>query len=294
MNRLFLTLGVAAAFAIVGFCGQTSAGTIPYAYNPAVPIFNYHFDESSSNLSTGTVLDLSTAGFDGTPTGFPSTGLSSDVPDGMTGYSIDAGLYTDFRGIRTDVLEPDTGGSEGGFVWDVYNGGGFVMDVYFKANNVGSGIRSILSLGSNHLRVRDRVIRYNIQNSTNTQHNIATGWSAETDTWYHAVAIFESGEDEPYTFMWGGIPEWRLQGDMYLYVDDELIGSWVDEPITCIFDRKHFPISIGTHPTSDTDYMFGGLIYNPKASFLVPEPGALSLLAMGFLGLICHAWRRRK
>ncbi len=299
MNRMFFTLGVGVVIALVGFRGQVSAESIPYAYNPNLPVFEYHFPESSDNLAAGSVVDSSTAGNDATTYGFTTAGLSSNVPAGMTGSSIDCGTLTNVRGVRT--LESG--------IWDaqtVAQYGGFVMDVWFYATNPSGAMQDIITADLNeNIRIRSGKIHFNINNSTGSGVNIATSWNAESDKWYHVVAVFDTKGNEA---VYGSDPQrpaytgWYVPGDMYLYVgeeggDMEEIGKWEGNSLTTLSDNKFEdtdrPIGIGIHPSNE-NRNFAGLIYDPKISFIVPEPSTLVLLATGLLGLICYAWRRRK
>jgi len=294
MNRLFLTLSFA-AIAIVGFCGQALADTIPYSYNPAVPIFNYHFPDSSSNLSTGTVTDLSTAGHNALPNNFTNWGLSTNVPivggNPLPGYSMDCGIYGDGKGLITNDLKLLT-------TQAVADYGGFVFDVWFypTAYSTGSITNGILSYaGTETIRLGNSgYIQFNISNNITGAYLIQTSSAVTLNTWYHVVGIFDTKGNKVETgTMANGKPGTYVKGDLSLYVNDTLIGKITNTKKDSQGDDLNRPFGVGRYSHATT-YDFSGLIYNPKVSFLIPEPSTLALLAGGLVGLLCYAWRKRR
>jgi len=302
MNRLFLTLGVAAFIGLAGFCGQVSADTIPYAYNPAGSIFNYHFPDSSSNLSTGTATDLSTAGNNATSHYFTDTGLSSNVPAGMTGYSMDSGVSGDGKGLRTvgtHLLDTQDVAKYGGFIYDVWvyptawasTWGGFIIS-YSGTESLRIGPSTDQKYGT------DQKFVFNISNA-NTSDILIKSSVIALNNWYHVVAVFDTEGNEAIYGTVGNKTGWYVKGKMSLYVNDVLAASAAMTSTRKDYsgDDINQPFGVGVQPLpGSTSYDFPGLIYNPKVSYLnaIPEPSTLSLLACGLIGLLAYAWRKRR
>lgn len=286
MNKVLWTICVVATIAVLGLGNPLSADTIP--------VFDYQFPDSSADLSssgTGVVTDLSSAGNNAHTHGlFTGTGLSANVPAGMSGYSVD---FTGETGIITDaklLLDTQSVAANGGFMLDVW--------VYTTALPASGKTFTILSYaGTEQLRIDSGGrIEFNVSNST-TPNYLVESSALNLNTWYHVQAIFDTEGNEAVD---GGSPTgaagWYVNGSIELYIDEELVGSSSNSTKDSVGDNidPARPIGIGKHPTGG-GYM-NGYIYNPSVSFLgqVPEPSTLSLLLAGLFGLLAYAWKKRK
>jgi len=294
MNSMISKIAIVAVIVLFGFGAPLSA--------EYVPIFDYNFPASGSDLSLGAVTDLSPAGNDGFTTGFFDTGLSPNVPDGMTGNSVDFG--TNNAGKRITLNQELVMSSQA-----VADNGGYVFDAWFYCTSSDfSKARTIITYsGQENLRLERYTgqIGFNIGGNTVPGSIIKTSGGVEINKWYHAVGIFDTlgneAEDDP-----DSPGTKRVYGEISLYVDAgsglELIGTASDlmtvkRGKSDDYNNATPLMGIGLSPYSDTVAPFYGLIYNPKVSFLgneVPEPGTFALLAAGLFGLAAYAWKKRK
>lgn len=284
MNRFFCNVCVVAIIAVLGLVNPLSAETIP--------IFDYNFPASSADLSSGVVTDISPAGNNAHTEGtFAGTGLSSNVPTGMNGNSID---FSSTTGIITDtnlLMDSQSVADNGGFVLDTW--------IYPTARPASGKTATILSYAGTEQFRMDSSGRatFNVSNNTTGDYLISSG-VLSLNTWHHIVGIFDTEGNEaengvsPVNSNYSG---WFVRGALSLYVDDELVDSEANSVKDMWGDQLDRPIGVGKHPTLPGGY-FTGLVYNPKVSFVgvVPEPSTLALLGTGLIGLLAYAWRKRK
>jgi hypothetical protein len=297
MYKFLSRFGIAAVIVTTGFCCLLSADTIP-AYNPVGPVFEYNFPASSSDLSIttpGSVNDLSTANHDGTPMNFSGTGLSNNVPAGMSGYSMNCGTHLERMGVKTaETLLLNTR--------DVAKYGGFVFDSWFYPTEAVTNTYYIIIsyAGTENLALKGNKMYANVSNNTTGSHIINGTTAVSLNEWHHAVMVFDTlGAEAVYgKNLDNSTYGWSVTGTFSLYLDDTLVASKTGSKKDGQGDNRGWAFGVGVpaDPTNTNSSIFAGLIYNPKVSFLnaVPEPSTFALLACGLLGLLAYAWRKRR
>jgi hypothetical protein len=280
----FLRVACLAGAVMVG-AGLPSALTARAA---VMPVFRYSFPDSSSDIvSNAAVTDRSPAGNHGTVSGdgLSGTGLSNNVPAGMTGQSVDF-TATGTHAIRTNatqLLNTPAVANAGGFSYDVW--------VFPTALPTGTGLFKIIDYaGTETLSITSAgVIRATLNSASGTALNTTTPLTL--NQWHHLTMIFDTkgnpAEPDP-----GRATFSQVNGEISLLVDGVASGP-LAHLRNGFGDMLNRPTSIGGHPTS-TGERFLGLIYNPTVSLgVVPEPASLGLLGLGALGLLARRRQRR-
>jgi hypothetical protein len=250
------------------------------------PVFRYSFPDSSSDIvSNPNVTDVSPARNDGNVSGTglaPGTGLSSNVPAGRTGQSVDftaAGTHA-IRTNGTQLLSTPAVASAGGFTYDVW--------VFPTALPTGTGLFKVIDYaGTESLAITSGgLVRGTLNSATPTLESTNT---LTLNEWHHLTMIFDTkgnaAEADP-----ARAGFFQVNGEVSLLVDG--IGSGPLARLRNGFgDSLNRPIGIASHPTS-TGERFIGLLYNPTVSLgVVPEPASVGLIAIGTLTLLA---RRRR
>ena len=250
-----------AAFAV-----GTAFATQP-AHAVTTPVLEYSFPASYDGTDPA-VTDLSGAGNDATMDLLG--GLVDDRPAGFDSSLMSLTGSTGGHGATTaiDLLDNSL----------VAAAGGFTMDVWFNWEGTFTDVRKLIDYaGTEHLSTSNSEVRFTIGDGT----GILT-FGIQANTWYHAVAVFDS---EGNSVDGNG----DLAGTMYLYIDDNLVGSTAATK-TGFGDSLDRPISINRWAGGGADWN-QGMIFNPSVSLgVVPEPGSLALLGLGGLAIL----RRRR
>jgi hypothetical protein len=271
--RLFCIAG-----AVVAGIGLVSA---PGARAATQPVFQYVFPDSSSDIvANPTVTDRSAAGNHGmvSGSGLTGNGLSTNVPAGMPGRSVDftgAGDHT-IRTNSTRLLTTTAVANAGGFTYDVW--------IFPTALPAGTSLFKIIDYsGTEALSVTSTgAIRANL-NSVATE--AAVSAPVTLNEWHHLVVQFDTKGNQP-TPDPVRTPELQVSGELSLTVDGITTISITGNRKGGYGDLLNRVIGIGGHPTS-TGERYIGLIYNPTVSLgIVPEPASLGVLAVGILGLL--------
>jgi hypothetical protein len=257
----------------------------------SIPLFVYQFPNSCSDLGPGGIIvnDLGAGNHDATPGWYSDMGLSTDVPAGMSGKSVDFLGASDMRVIFTaDKRLLNTS--------DVAAQGGFVYDTWFKPTMDdldGRRTKLIDYDGTEALELHNGRLLFRVSDSG------ASIYSAPltADTWHHATAVFDTlgnpALDDPAHpgFM-------KVTGEIRLYLDNTLLNT-VAAVKDGYGDSEDPVMSIGRYAPPHNLYNYSGLIYNPQVWLgtevgTVPEPSTAILSAIGAGGLLCYAWRKRR
>ncbi len=145
----------------------------------------------------------------------------------------------------------------------------------------------------------DGILSFGQMNNPPTTGHVAAYWNTSGlqvggDGDYALIGV-DAGDPIPSGSAWKG------NGEIYY----EGYGSQLPEGVPTYLG-VYFPVDDGTHygwigvvrqNTLELDAFAWGYETEagvPIAAGAVPEPGTLSLLACGLIGLLCYAWRKRK
>jgi hypothetical protein len=222
-----------------------------------------------------------------TPSGFSGTGLSSNVPTGKSGYSVDFGSSTDSTVIKTTatkLLSSQTVASYGGFTMDAW--------IYCTNTTISGDSQSIIDYaGTEALRISPTGYLSFYEDGATT----LTSFALSANAWHHATVTFNtSGYSAVADPNYSG--NYKITGVATLYVDGVSIGS---DTVTKSGkgDSLSRSIGVGCHPANTAWDNYSGLIYDASVTLgveSVPEPSAMVLLSIGLASLLAYAWRKRR
>ena len=254
-----------------------------------MPVFRYSFPDSSSDIvSNPAVTDRSAAGNHGnvSGTGLSGTGLSSNVPAGMTGQSVDftgAGTHA----IKTNAMRLLTTPA-------VVDAGGFTYDVWVHPTALPTGtslFKIIDYAGTESLSLTSAgTVRATLNSSAGTA--LHSSAPLAQNQWHHLTMIFDTkgnpAEPDPDPARAGFF---QVAGEISLIVDGVPSGP-LAHVRNGFGDSLNRVIGVGAHPTSAAGERFIGLIYNPTVSLgVVPEPASLGVLGVTAVAVLA---RRRR
>lgn len=285
---MFVNLRVWVALAVV-----LVVGAAPLCADN-IPLFVYQFPASCNDLGPGGVIvnDLGASNHDSTSGWFSDEGLSTDVPTGMTGKSVDFLGLSDSRVIYTaDKRLLNTP--------DVAAHGGFVYDVWFKptAETLNGARHKLIDYdGTEALEVHENKLLFRTSDSA---YKIYSD-TLTADTWYHATAVFDT-QGNPAVADPGSPGFQKVSGQLSLYLNGSLLDTLAGVK-SGLGDSEDPVMTVGRYAPSypHPEYCnYAGLIYNPQVWLgtqvgAVPEPSTAILSTFGIAGLLCYAWRNRK
>jgi hypothetical protein len=267
-----------------------AVGTGVFGGRPAAadvsPLFYYTFPDSSSDVvANPAVTDRSGAGNHGnvSGTGLSGTGLSTNVPAGKTGQSLDftqAGTHV-LRTDATQLLGTPAVAQAGGFTYEVW--------VYPVAFPSGTSLFKLIDYaGTESLAVTSTgTIRATLNSTAGTALHSTN--AITLNEWHHLIMTFDTkgnqAEPDPAPTRAGFF---QVNGEVSLTVNGVASG-----PITHLRngfgDSLNRTFGVGAHPTSASGERFLGLIYDPKVSLgVVPEPTSVGLLGAAALCLLAR------
>ncbi len=242
-----------------------------------IPVLEYQFPASSSDLVTNTTItDLSSGAHNATASGFAATGLSSNVPTGMSGSSASFTGGTAETRIATNdtaLLNNTAIGDAGGFTWDLWL---YATDT--------TGFKKVIDYaGTDALAITSGSISF-----------LGATKTISTNTWYHVIATFNTAGNT-------AIPDTTNGGYQITGIASLSVNGDSADPITVtksgLGDTLLRPIGIGNHPTTNYGEGFIGDMYDVKISLgvaSIPEPSSMLILSSGAFALLAYAWRKRK
>lgn len=253
------------------------------AFGGIIPVFNYQFPASGSNLVTNTaVTDLSTAGNNATASGFTGTGLSAMVPEVAPDGAMSLNLgRAKINTIGTSLLESRAVADAGGYTFDTW--------FYTTLDNSTHTQKIIDYAGTENITIVNGVLNLWLSNNNVFLPNEVP---VSLNTWHHVVVQFDTlGNDATGDPSHSGY--YRVTGELTAWFDGTKILDSKSLVKDGYGDSLGRSISVGSHP-GGSEY-FNGRIYNPQVSLgvsAVPEPSVLTCLVLGSLGLLFY--RKRK
>ena len=222
------------SFAIFVFCST--------AHAQLIPIFEYDFPDSWNGTGTNITDQAST----NHATINVAATITSDVPSGRSGNSIDMGAF------RADAYLMMNA--------DIAAHGGLTIELWFNPDSVdvaSSNDRNIFNHGRwDSLKLKDGTLRFA---SGNVSGSAISGATIVADEWHHVLIELDP---TPYVYVSG-----NLTADLTLTVDgtkNEFTG-WVKTTQGDVNNQPEDGISFGKHP--GLNYPFIGFLHDVKFSF---------------------------
>jgi hypothetical protein len=245
-------------------------------------IFRYSAFQGDGN-QLPTIFDAGGAGNNGTAdatTKFspntPTVGVPSDAGNRSINGNGQGGVVT---GSTAELLNSAVAAA-GGFTmetWFLWNGGGSINALLDYAGTEKLVIDATLGQG-NEVRMR-------INSDTNLDSVIGP---IDADQWHYVASVFDTQGN--------AVDGGSISGVFRLYLDGSLVRTTDPVTITDFGDSLNRPIGIAKHPLNFDADRFDGLIFEPRVSlgalgqsellYVVPEPSAALLLALGVLAVL--------
>ena len=235
----------------------------PFSDRLATSLFEYRFPESFDGTSNP-IIDLGSAGNDalmGSAAGY----YAAMKPVGMSGGSVSARTGGSGRTDAIDLLNSTS----------VAEHGGFKMECWFYWPGVYTDNRKLMDYaGTDFLKTQYSKIWFQLSDSSKISADI------ESNTWYHVEAIFDSDgntkeQDGSY------VGEYKVKGNMYLYLDEELVAKKTGVTKSSYGERLNRAIGINRHPTGseyNQGYLYDPAIYFGVGFVPVPPGGTIILI----------------